>query len=806
MIAKDIAMPTSNVLPLSRRLADAFAMLVVAAVSLVLLIYVAFGEAKRTYEQFQIDKLVAQGQVVQTAVEQFVRPGLPIQQYVGFNQLAEPMVRTDPLIDAIGFFDMNETQIFISGDAARGILSSPSDSRRIGESGAELRQQSGLLQVILPVRNRFEQVGHVVLSVPRAKIASHVEDAFRPMLYTAVAASLAFGLFVFLFSHRFAPAARNRWIGGAFSAMFMAVAVIVVSTLISVYAQGAQARAKSLADSLGQRLDDLIIYNINLDDITGIIGLFGDYKRLNPEIRAAALIVDGKVRAHIDPKMRGDEWDHVADDYEYAVDLSQASNPRSVQVKVALPKDIVWRQVTRSVKNFAALFVASAFLAALFMGVARSLQRVAESHTDGKWTALEERAVIALIKPVFFLAVFVEHLSYAFLPSLMQSVTAAAQLPPGLTTLPFAAYYLMFALSLVPAGRLEQRVGAKNLIMFGLTLAGAGLGIMVFHQDFWTALFARALSGVGQGVLFIGVQVYVLANSSPEQRTQAGGAIVFGFQAGMIAGMAIGSLLVSYLGMSGVFTLGASISAVTALYALMALPNRVSGGEMSATMHSAWNDMWFMLRNGAFARSILLVGMPAKAVLTGVILFAMPLLLVQQGFAREDVGQITMIYAGAVILASHFAAIKTDRTSNTETILFQGTSMSALGLGLIAMASYINWSATPVAGTLLIVAGVILVGFAHGCINAPIVTHISQTEAASRYGVTNAAAAYRLIERLGHIVGPVIVGQLFLHFGTSWSVLAWIAAGVFLMGVFFLSPVGQSKPASRASDPLKTDI
>ena len=92
-------------LPLGRRLLDALAMFAVAALSMTLLIYVAFGEAKRTYEQFQIEKLVAQGQVAQSALEGFVRPGLPMHQFVGFNGLTEPMVNADPLIDAIAAYD-----------------------------------------------------------------------------------------------------------------------------------------------------------------------------------------------------------------------------------------------------------------------------------------------------------------------------------------------------------------------------------------------------------------------------------------------------------------------------------------------------------------------------------------------------------------------------------------------------------------------------------------------------------------------------------------------------------------------------
>ncbi len=796
-------MPIVAELPRERRVIDAFAMFMVALISLVLLIYVAYGEAKRTYEQFQIDKLVAQGQVIQSAVEGFVRPGLPIHQFVGFNGLAEPMVKADPLIDAIAAYDANGRRVFVSGDQPLELISPNGDTVYLKEQNAEIRRSADILQVIIQVRNRFEQVGNVVLTIPRAKIAAQVEIAFRPVVYTGMAAAFCFALFVYIFSPRVPLSTRRHWIAGGFVMSFIAVAVIVVSTLVSVYSQGAQARTKSLADSLGLRLDDLIIYNINLDDVTGIIGLFGEYKRLNPDLRAAALIVDGKVRAHVDPNRRGVDWDKVDSDHEYTVRLSAENSPREVLIKVALPRDVVFQQVFRSVKNFAALFVASAFFAALFMGLARSLQLLANADTNS-WSEEHEKATIDLVKPVFFLAVFVEHMSYAFLPSLMQSYVTAAGLPQTYVTAPFIAYYLFFALALVPAGRIEARIGARSLMLLGLILASLGMLCMANTSSFWMATLARGISGCGQGMLFIGVQAYVLANSSIERRTQAGGAIVFGFQAGMIAGMAIGSLLVSYLGPEGIFQLGTFIALATALYGWLALPSRVSGGATAATLSSAWRDMFTILRDGHFTRTILLVGVPAKAVLTGIVLFGLPLLLTQQGFPKEDIGQITMVYAGAVIISSHFAATMADRSRDTERILFRGACLTGAGLLITSLAGFqavVNWNQNPGLGIFLIVLGALMIGIAHGFINAPIVTHVTDSNISATVGATNVAAAYRLIERIGHIAGPLIMGQIFLFAGVSWTVLSVIGCVIFLLGALFLSsdrPVSTDTEAHSA--------
>jgi MFS family permease len=780
-------MPSNNELPLGKRIVDAFTMFIVAAISMVLLIYVAFGEARRNYERFQIEKLVAQGQLIQNAIESFIRPGLPAQQYVGFQQLADPMVKVDPLIDAIAFHDTQGERIFNAGEGSATLFTKLAETIRTADGDVEVRQDGKAFQVIVPVRNRFEQVGHVVITVPSSKVTERVEEAFRLVAYVGAGTSVAFALFVLLFVHGMTPSVRAKWVAGGFVASFLIVAAFVISTLISVYAQGAQARAKSLADSLGQRLDDLIIYNINLDDIVGIIPLFADYKRLNPDIRAAALIVDGKIRAHPDPNRRGTEWDHRPDDYEYTVKISPVDHPREVFVTVALPRDVVNRQIFRSVKNFTALFVASAFFAALFMGLARSLKKLADSHAEGQWSLEEEKATINLVKPVFFLAVFVEHLSYAFLPPMMQTSAKAAGLSEAFASLPFVAYYLLFAAALYPAGRVERKFGAKNLIIGGLFCAGLGLFMMSFSTDFWSFVFARALSGVGQGVLFIGVQAYILANSSPGQRTQAGGAIVYGFQAGMIAGMAIGSLLVSYVGSDTIFLLGAVIACATMFYGALALPSRISGAEFSEQMHSAWRDMRTLMANGVFARTVFLVGIPAKAVLTGVMLFAMPILLTKSGYMREDIGQITMLYAGAVIVASHFASIRADREANTHGILFNGVTLTALGLALIASVSFAPPDASPMLATTLIIAGVAIIGIAHGYINAPVVTHITNSKLAGTVGMTSAAAGYRLLERVGHVAGPIIMGQIFMIFGATWMALGALAVTIFILGAIFIT-------------------
>jgi hypothetical protein len=172
-------------------------------------------------------------------------------------------------------------------------------------------------------------------------------------------------------------------------------------------------------------------------------------------------------------------------------------------------------------------------------------------------------------------------------------------------------------------------------------------------------------------------------------------------------------------------------------------------------------------------------------------LFALPILLTKQGFLKEDVGQIIMVYAAAVILSSHFASVRADSKRDTEGMLFKGAYLTAAGLitmSLVGFPSIVNWDAGNTLGTVLIVTGALIVGLAHGYINAPVVSHVIDSKITPTVGMVNTAATYRLVERLGHVAGPLIMGQIFIFGGLSWTVLMGVGFAILFLGVLFLSP------------------
>ena len=777
-----------------RALFDAGMMAFVSGLSLLLLIYVGLGEATRVYQQFQVEKLFAQTRVIQNAMEQFLRPGLAMKNFIGFNALSERIIDSDPSIVAIAAFDRAGRSIFATGNPSIGLLKANPQTNSDNQDATDVRSNGQYTQVVLPLHDRFEIVGLLAISVPRILAVERVERQFKPLTIAAACAALAFGIFVGVGGSRL-TGTRRRWLVIVYAATFLGMSVNVVVALVSLYSEGAQAKTSALANSLGQRLNSIIQSGLNVTEIHGLDKVFVDYQRLNPDISAAGLIVDRAIAIHTDPQQVGRGWTSDPTTYEFQVALTRPGG-RDIRLFVSLPMDVIYRQIGRSVKNFTALFVASAFMAHLFLQLAGSVRR-SQSLPDATRPASDEHErELDLVKPVFFVGVFVEHLTYPFLSQFLQDLVLVSKISPLGTSALFMSYYLFFAASLVPAGHLAQQRSPRSLMYGGLVLTAIGLAMLAFDPSFLTALTARAISGIGQGILFIAVQSYILNATSPKRRTQGASIIVFGFQGGMISGMAIGSLLVGQLGTTGVFMLAAGVAIAMSLYVRIMVPDirrlAVAAQERLSESGVAWRDLLRVLGNADFLRAMVLIGIPAKAVLTGVIIFAMPLLMTQMGYAQEDIGQILMVYAAGVLVASSVISRVVDRSGKTDGVLFAGAVASGAGLIIISMA---GWPTTAYGATILLVFGTAVVGIAHGFINAPVITHIANSELAAAIGQPSATATYRLLERLGHIGGPLIVGQLLLTGGPQLGIVGLLGAGIAIFGLFFIVHFSTPKEA-----------
>jgi hypothetical protein len=111
--------------------------------------------------------------------------------------------------------------------------------------------------------------------------------------------------------------------------------------------------------------------------------------------------------------------------------------------------------------------------------------------------------------------------------------------------------------------------------------------------------------------------------------------------------------------------------------------------------------------------------------------------------------------------------------------------MSGLGLMLVGLmgSKYVGDGHL---STVVAIVGIVLVGLAHGFINAPVVTHVGISELASRIGAVPTTTTYRFLERAGHISGPFVVSQLFLIWGQGPFIIGWIGVFITVLALIFV--------------------
>ena len=763
-------------------------MFVVAALSLFLLLYVGFADGKRTFEQLHVETLTAQARTVQLAIEKFLRDGLPLKQYAGFSTLASPITESED-VDALIVYDDHGHQLFGSIDKSKPKLPEPAEAIHRLEDKIIVYTGPTYYQIILPLRTRFETAGSLVVFAPTGKVAHRIYQSFNFLPYLAAALSLLFAVGV-VCAQSYLAKFRGSWLQIAYGITFVIMAVGVVGTLVTLYFDGIHGKAKAAAFVLSQRVSDVIEFKLNPDDFDGLDRAFRDFRRINPELSDAALVVDGKVRVTTDSSKQGKPWQEKAQEFEYKVGLSKDPKDENVNLTVTVPRSVAFERVIRNVKNFAALFIASAFLAGLFLQVASSIRNSRQPNTNaGKKNISYDDVGLVIVKPIFFLAVFLDSLTYSFLPKFMQETAHASGVSVSFASLPFTAYYLCFALSLIPAGAFCDRRGSKPIIAIGLILAGLSVIALALPLGLWPMIAIRGMAGIGQGALLIGVQTYILAVASPEKKTQGASIIVFGFQGGLISGMALGSLLVGIVAPRGVFVIAGCVAMATLVYTLTMLartaPKKVDDG-VGAAVRKLLDQLKNVITSWEFLNTLLCVGAPAKAILTGIVTFALPLVLGHAGYKPEDIGQVVMLYGLGVVLSTGRVSRLVDRTKNTEMILFSGALMSGAGLFMIGLLGS-KILGDGALGTIVVIVGVALLGVAHGFINAPVVTHMAHSDLAKRQGANPVTTAYRFAERGGHIAGPIILGQLFLLFGNSAGVLGGVGIATAVLAIIFVS-------------------
>jgi predicted MFS family arabinose efflux permease len=180
--------------------------------------------------------------------------------------------------------------------------------------------------------------------------------------------------------------------------------------------------------------------------------------------------------------------------------------------------------------------------------------------------------------------------------------------------------------------------------------------------------------------------------------------------------------------------------------------------------------------------------LPFSVAQVGLLYYAVPLYLEAQKLGTADTGRVLMIYGLTVIYAGPAIGRLVDASSSKKLFIGFGGILGGSGLALLC----IDQSVT------VIMAAVFLLGLA-GSLGGPAqssyalgLRHVQESGPGLAMGVQ------RAVDKLGQMLGPLVVGALFAAMGLPQGLavtgLAYLAATLLFLGV---ARSGDRKPADK---------
>jgi MFS family permease/HAMP domain-containing protein len=393
------------------------------------------------------------------------------------------------------------------------------------------------------------------------------------------------------------------------------------------------------------------------------------------------------------------------------------------------------------------------------------------------------------IRAPLFAFILAEELTRSYLPNYVNQLLVAI---PGLSPqvvigLPIMLFMLIVALGQPYLGGWSERIGRRKAMLIGAAIATVGFAGTAVAANLYHLLLWRSLCAVGYAMVFVAAQGYVLDRTGHHNRAQGFALFIGAIMVATVCGPSIGGILADNIG----YRMAFAVSAAVALVSLVTIA-RLPGQEVRTPTSSRpsrgprLREITALLFNGRFMTLTGLAAMPAKVILTGVCFYLVPLYIVSIGNTSAMAGRMLMVYAVMMVLIVPLSASLSDASLRRDRYVSWGLIIS----GISGMLLLINDS-------FLVLFGVVfLLGLGQAlsiAAQSALVAEHCQEEIRI-YGHDAVYGVYRLLERLGNALGPLVASVLVLVYGYKGAFVA-ISALVLLCGFAFTL-------ASRRFEPM----
>lgn len=412
-------------------------------------------------------------------------------------------------------------------------------------------------------------------------------------------------------------------------------------------------------------------------------------------------------------------------------------------------------------------------------------QRIDRRYRFEGGSAERPRSAMHIRAPLF-LFIFSEELSRSFLPLFVARFSPESTFVSNelLIGLPITLFMLAAAIVTPFGAGLADRLGARRTFLIGLVPAIAGYAGTFLAQGYYDLVLWRALSGVGYGLIFIASQAWVAQNTDERHRAQGMAVFVGAVFAGAVCGPSIGGILADRIGFAGTFLISAGLAAVAGLIVYQVLDN--AGKRTEATPATLGLAEWGMLlRDGRFLAVAVFAAVPGKLVLSGFLFYLVPLYMTELGNSQAAIGWSIMLYGAATIAFTPLAARFADSSGRYSLLVAVGGALAGFGCLSLLVEDFTGGA------TGAVVVAIVALGVGHALSLTSQLAIVLEVSVPLRdaMGPASVIGAYRLLERTGIVLGPLVAATLASSFGYRGAV---IGIGLIVLGFFALYLIAMS--------------
>lgn len=766
----------------------------------VLLIFVGYGEARRTTYTYRIETTILQSDTFIDIIDPFIEAGFPLTMYSGYNSIADVFLESNRDISVFIVKDHNGQIVYTKSRFDDPIDQEFSIAKinLVDTNNVLLKESLDMFSIerSLP-ENRDGNSGSIEILLSKDISENYLNNEFDYIFKALIIASLLLAIVFYISTSDkkiFEPITKrlkDSFIKVFYLVLFITLGVLVTFTTVEVNYIGVRGKADAIGTLLARRLSPVIELGLEFKDLKDVDTILVDFKNRYDMIDSVSLITSEMGGSNVE-----DQHDYILYDsnpvqigQEFSPDLKRHlvfdaplyftkgdTVKNRLLIKIKVPRREINMAVLNSLINFSALIIGCGLIAMLFLNVGLAIAATLRRRHEISDSALNTEESLQLIKAAYFLVVFISAMAVPFFPLLVSELNSGK-----ISSLPFMIYYLTFAGVLIPSGNMSGKGRIKETMAIGfISELIAGL-LIAFSTSLPLLTIGRAMGGVGQGFFLIGFQSYVISVTPPEKRTQGAAIKVIARNSALIAGTAIGALLYVFMGYRNLFILSSAISILGFLYLILMVP-RTTQKFGTSSKKLELKNISYVFKDAGFIKVLLLTGIPAKMGITGVVNFAVPLLMGVMGYTPESIGRYLMLFFIVSMFTTKIASKHTDKTGNTTGILFLSALMGGLGMLALGLQEVILGYNSSV----VTIMGLFVIGIGNGLISAPIITQITKTKSSQKVGHGPMIAVYTFLERFGHILGPGVVSALIAVSNNRTAIgIALFGAITLFLGLLF---------------------